>query len=102
MKKNLNTLLILLLLGLTGNLWAQRNCGSMDYLEHQHEMHPEREQRLKEIERHTARVLESASRSVTGTITIPVVVHVVYNNATENISAAQVQSQIDILNEDFR
>ncbi len=102
MKKNLNTLLILLLLGLTGNLWAQRNCGSMDYLEHQHEMHPEREQRQKEIERHTARVLESASRSVTGTITIPVVVHVVYNNATENISAAQVQSQIDILNEDFR
>lgn len=102
MKKTLNTLLVLLLLGLTGSLWAQRNCGSMDYLQHQHDMHPEREQRLKEIEQHTARILENASRSVTGTITIPVVVHVVYNNATENISAAQVQSQIDILNEDFR
>jgi hypothetical protein len=102
MKKTLNTLFVLLMLGLTGNLWAQRNCGSMDYLEHQHEIHPEREQRLKDIEQHTARILESASRSVTGTITIPVVVHVVYNNATENISAAQVQSQIDILNEDFR
>ena len=35
-------------------------------------------------------------------ITIPVVVHVVYYNSTENISTAQVQSQIDILNEDFR
>lgn len=102
MKKTLNTLLVLLLLGLTGSLWAQRNCGSMDYLQHQHDMHPEREQRLKEIEQHTARILENASRSVTGTITIPVVAHVVYNNATENISAAQVQSQIDILNEDFR
>ncbi|MEL7161834.1 MAG: zinc metalloprotease, partial [Bacteroidota bacterium] len=34
--------------------------------------------------------------------TIPVVVHVVYNNATENISAAQVQSQVDVLNEIFR
>ena len=35
-------------------------------------------------------------------ISIPVVVHVVYYNSTENISTAQVQSQIDILNEDFR
>ena len=35
-------------------------------------------------------------------ITIPVVVHVVYSTSTENISTAQVQSQIDVLNEDFR
>ena len=34
-------------------------------------------------------------------ITIPVVVHVVYNTAEQNISDAQVQSQIDVLNEDF-
>ncbi len=33
---------------------------------------------------------------------IPVVVHVVYKNNTENISDAQIQSQIDVLNEDFR
>ena len=94
--------MLLCLVALTSNLWAQRNCGSMDYLEHQHEMHPEREQRLKEVERHTARILENTTRDVSGTITIPVVVHVVYNNSTENISDAQVQSQIDILNEDFR
>ena len=35
-------------------------------------------------------------------VTIPVVVHVVYNTAAQNISDAQVQSQIDALNEDFR
>ena len=35
-------------------------------------------------------------------ITIPVVVHVIYNNSSENISDAQIQSQIDVLNEDFR
>ena len=35
-------------------------------------------------------------------VTIPVVVHVVYKTAAENISDAQVQSQIDILNADFR
>lgn len=35
------------------------------------------------------------------TIEIPVVVNVLYRTATENISAAQIQSQIDVLNEDF-
>ncbi len=34
-------------------------------------------------------------------ITIPVVVNVIYNTAAENISDAQIQSQIDVLNEDF-
>lgn len=35
-------------------------------------------------------------------ITIPVVVHVVYKTAAQNISDAQIQSQIDVLNEDYR
>lgn len=35
-------------------------------------------------------------------VTIPVVVHVVYNNANQNISNAQIYSQIETLNEDFR
>ena len=35
-------------------------------------------------------------------VTIPVVVHVVYNTTAENISDAQVQSQINVLNADFR
>lgn len=35
-------------------------------------------------------------------VTIPVVVHVVYKTAAENISDAQIQSQIAILNADFR
>lgn len=33
---------------------------------------------------------------------IPVVVHVVHDGGTNNISDAQIQSQIDVLNEDFR
>lgn len=33
--------------------------------------------------------------------TIPVVIHVVYNTATENISDAQIQSQLAVLNKDF-
>ena len=37
-----------------------------------------------------------------GVTTIPVVVHVVHNTAAQNLSDAQVQSQIDVLNRDFR
>lgn len=33
---------------------------------------------------------------------IPVVVHVIHNGGVENISASQIQSQLDVLNEDFR
>jgi hypothetical protein len=37
-----------------------------------------------------------------GTVTIPVVVHVVYGTAVQNISDAQIHSQIDVLNLDYR
>ena len=35
-------------------------------------------------------------------VTIPVVVHVVYSNAQNNISDSRIFSQIQVLNEDFR
>lgn len=37
-----------------------------------------------------------------GITTIDVVVHVIYNTAQQNISDAQIKSQIDVLNRDFR
>nr|WP_321245463.1 zinc metalloprotease [uncultured Psychroserpens sp.] len=37
-----------------------------------------------------------------GVISIPVYVHVIYSNSQENISNTQVNSQIAVLNEDFR
>ena len=42
----------------------------------------------------------SAGRS--GVTQMPVVVHVVWNTAAQNISDAQIASQIDVLNRDFR
>jgi hypothetical protein len=38
----------------------------------------------------------------TGVTVIPVVVHVVFNTAAQNISDAQIHSQITILNQDYR
>ncbi|TMR10913.1 zinc metalloprotease [Nonomuraea turkmeniaca] len=40
--------------------------------------------------------------SRSGTISIPVVVHVVHNTDEQNISDGQIYSQIEILNQDFR
>jgi len=44
-------------------------------------------------------VLKSARAGITR---IPAVVHVVWNTALQNISDAQIQSQINVLNQDFR
>ena len=46
--------------------------------------------------------IQAQSASVPDIITIPVVVHVLYNNAQQNISDAQILSQIDVLNKDYR
>ncbi len=35
-------------------------------------------------------------------VTIPVVFHVLYKNTTQNISDAQIQSELDVLNKDYR
>ncbi len=45
---------------------------------------------------------EGAEKKTRSIITIPVVVHVIYNTNAENISTAQINSQIATLNEDFR
>ncbi len=57
----------------------------------------------QQIEEFTARyIAENKHLEDRGVITIPVVVHVVYKTATQNISDAMIQSQIDVLNADFR
>ena len=81
---------------------AQRNCGSMDVLELQLEEDPKRAIKMEQIETHLLNIENSGVREVNGVVNIPVVVHVLYNNSTENISDAQVLSQINVLNEDFR
>lgn len=47
-------------------------------------------------------IANESKNKVQAVITIPVVVHILYKNTAENISMAQIQSQIDVLNEDFR
>ena len=56
---------------------------------------------MKEIELETNKII-AEGRIVNGVLEIPVVFNVLYTNATNNISQAQIQSQIDVLNKDFR
>ena len=83
---------------------ARRACGTMDVLAAQLAANPDQARRMAAIEAQTQRLLANpaSQRSTAGTVIIPVVVHVLYNTAAQNISDAQVQSQIDVLNEDFR
>ncbi|MDX2003213.1 MAG: T9SS type A sorting domain-containing protein [Chitinophagales bacterium] len=80
---------------------AQRSCGAMDHL-HQMMQDPTVAQNRAAIEQFTANWVSShpngSSRAI---VTIPVVVHVLYRTTSQNISDAQIQSQIDVLNADF-
>lgn len=82
-----------------------RNCASNDVLQEQLKADPSLAARMESIEAFTRRMSENpaeASRLLPGGIVeIPVVVNVLYRTAAENISQAQIQSQIDVLNEDF-
>ena len=100
-----STYLFFLALLLTGTLStgvsAQRSCAADELLEQEIQQDPARLERLQQLERFTQQALES--KQLDGSlITIPVIVHVVYKNSTENISDAQIVSQIDVLNDDFR
>ena len=83
---------------------GHRECASMDNLEYRMQQDPTLEGRMAEIEAYTQnKIREMSQNRIDGdVITIPVVVHIIYNTAQENISDAQIQSQIDVLNEDFR
>jgi hypothetical protein len=82
---------------------AFRACASMEVLDAHLSADPGLRTKMEEIENFTRQVRASGemARLVNGTIEIPVVVNVIYNTPEENISEAQIQSQIDVLNEDF-
>lgn len=79
----------------------RRNCETDSYLEQQIKSNPRRIQIMENIERHTTNYTGNSNRT-NGVIRIPVVVHVIYKNTSENLSDDQIKAQIAILNQDFR
>jgi len=83
-----------------------RSCVSVDDHFKLLKSSPEYRKNREEIERFTKEYIANRNELDAGLrvgiIKIPVVVHVVYNTAAQNVTDAQIQSQIDVLNEDYR
>jgi hypothetical protein len=80
----------------------RRQCGAMQAHFRLLETDPNFRSRQIQLENLTARRMVSAvARAAAQPLTIPVVVHVVYRTAAENISDAQIKSQIVALNRDY-
>jgi hypothetical protein len=83
---------------------TQRQCASYEVLQQQLQADPGLAERMNSIERFTRDFINNPNSSRTlpnGTIEIPVVVNVLYKTAAQNISLAQIQSQITVLNQDY-
>lgn len=85
-----------------GAVQAQRSCGVMEHLDHQLQQDPQLLERMGAIEEHTQEYIRNNPNGERVVVTIPVVFHVIYNTTTGNISDNQIQSQLDVLNADFR
>ncbi len=99
--KKLGILFTSSLLAFTG-VNAQRVCGSFEHQQHLLQQNPALVEQMQAIERQTENYVKAHPNGERLVVTIPVVVHVVYKAAGENITNAQIQSQIDVLNADFR
>ncbi len=81
---------------------AQRNCGAEELLHQQMDNDPIFREARELIERQIQEYILSGGVHDRVQVTIPVVVHVLWQTTAQNVSQAQIQSQIDVLNADFR
>ena len=98
-------LLFAFLVVLSSSGFAQQNnslsCQLDDAIMNYRAKNPNYDQQMAEQEKLRDLWKAKYSNSTHSVITIPVVVHVVWNIAAENVSDSQVVSQINVLNEDF-
>ncbi|MGL4232412.1 MAG: zinc metalloprotease [Casimicrobium sp.] len=84
------------------NIAAQRRCGTMQVHHSLLELYPSYRKCLNTLEHQCIERRRTAARERATSYRVEVVVHVLYNAAKENISTAQVKSQLTVLNRDFR
>ncbi|WP_258100835.1 GEVED domain-containing protein [Marinoscillum pacificum] len=103
MKKPFLLMAAMLYMAFTTVAQDRRACAADEVYERQNNNPKVRELRSR-IEEQTQRFMANGGQSSarTGILTIPVIVHVIYNTSQQNISDAQIQSQIDVMTEDFR
>ncbi len=102
MKTIITVSIALILSLLVVNAQQITRCGANEYLAKMKAMDPTLEQRMDSIEYASEQwIANHPHENMKYRITIPVVVHVVWNTIDQNISDAQIHSQIDVLNEDY-
>src|SRR3712207_784034 len=79
-----------------------RLCGTMPATIKQLELNPGLRRAQRDLEDATNARLATGTVVRRGVLEVSTVVHVVYNTNEQNISDEQIQSQIDVLNKDFR
>lgn len=99
MKKQLPIILLLCLIGFQS--YAQHKCLSHETHKTYLEDNPKAIAHRASIEAFTQDWIITNAKTKKATISIPVVVHVLWNIAEQNISQEQIEDQIRILNEDF-
>jgi hypothetical protein len=86
----------------TRSVKLHRSCGAMAAHMMLLETHPSFRAAQMRLEGATAKRRDAGPAKKATVVVIKTVVHVVYRTADENISAAQIKSQITALNKDFR
>ena len=86
------------------NLLGHGRCSSDEKIERLMSANPEYRLQRQAIEQATERFVADYDKTprARAVITIPVVFHIVWKTAAQNISDAQVMTQLKVLNDDFR
>lgn len=96
--KHFFTFLLISLTTLSIHAQVRKRCGNKE-IQARIQQHPDYENHLLEKEK----LIKNFSFNKMDTVIyIPVVVHVIWRTTSENISNQQIQSQIDVLNLDYR
>lgn len=105
LKKTLQSAAVMLLLMAfhANEIYGQyQRCASNEVYERMLKDDPQFAANRAQIERETRQWIQNnANNKIGAVITIPVVFHVVYNTAAQNISDARILEQLNVLNQDF-
>lgn len=101
MKKNILFIFVIATQLLFSQSYDFLNCGHTQATEKLYAKHPELKQHALQLTQNIHSNI-SAAKTTTSTLVIPIVFHVMHQYGSENISDAQVQDAVRILNEDYQ
>ena len=102
MRKSIFGYLLLIISTLSGYAQQTSRCHKTEALQSLISKDPQQAFAIREARKGLNELLEQGVSSSGTVYQIPVVVHIIYNTAEQNISDASIYSQLDVLNADYR